>query len=73
MQTWSNLADCLVQRASLCCEAGQGQQGGTLFQEAVQVGGGGGAGWAGLGRAGAPHAAVATRLAFGGRKLPVAR
>lgn len=36
--SWSNLADALVQRASLCCEAGQGQQGGALFQEAMQVG-----------------------------------
>lgn len=35
--TWSNLADCLVQRASLCCEAGQGSVGGPLFQEAMQA------------------------------------
>ncbi|KAL4458065.1 hypothetical protein ABPG75_012930 [Micractinium tetrahymenae] len=35
--TWSNLADCLVQRASVCCEAGQGAAAGPLFDEAMQA------------------------------------
>ncbi|PSC72882.1 hypothetical protein C2E20_4035 [Micractinium conductrix] len=35
--TWSNLADALIQQAELCCEAGQGQAGGALFQEAMQA------------------------------------
>ncbi|KAI7840309.1 hypothetical protein COHA_006091 [Chlorella ohadii] len=35
--TWSNLADALVQHAALCCEAGQGEQGGRLFGEAMQA------------------------------------
>ncbi|KAL4432839.1 hypothetical protein ABPG77_008165 [Micractinium sp. CCAP 211/92] len=35
--TWSNLADCLVQHASLCCDAGQGADAGPLFDEAMQA------------------------------------